>query len=432
MLTFGIPGFEHNFGLWFDRRRDAHDVARRTDSNVVPPFLEQPWARSGSGFAWDGLSKYDLESFNDWYFDRLREFAELSDRKGTILLFNFYMQHALLENRAHYVDFPWRPVNTIQETGMPARTPAANVFYDVSDAVRRRLHRTYMQKCLDELGAYSNVVFLLSQEYTGPLEFVEFWLDTILEWEQRSGRQVMIGLGATKDVLDAILSDPNRGRHVSVLDLRYWWYQPDGSLFAPPGGREVPGRYAGGYKAASTTPERIYEQVLSYRLSFPKRAILHMIEADVPQTWAFFMAGGSLLVRALGYEPMVEEDPRRSPDEYVAPHAAPIVRPIYQLVRAPLARSLPMLRPCPELVSEPHRNWCLADPGRNYLIYMRRGGLLELDLLDAPVRLAASWIDPFTGGRMTADLGLVSGGSVLSFRPPNGRDWVLWLRSVGE
>ena len=26
MLRFGYPGFEHNFGLWFDRRRDSHLV----------------------------------------------------------------------------------------------------------------------------------------------------------------------------------------------------------------------------------------------------------------------------------------------------------------------------------------------------------------------------------------------------------------------
>jgi Family of unknown function (DUF6298) len=52
MLQFGYPGFEHNFGLWYDRRRDAHDQARRADAMVRSPFLEQPWARSGKGKAW--------------------------------------------------------------------------------------------------------------------------------------------------------------------------------------------------------------------------------------------------------------------------------------------------------------------------------------------------------------------------------------------
>ena len=97
MRRYGYPGFEHNSGLWYDRRRDNHDTQRRSDQNVVPPFLEQPWARSTEGTAWDGLPKYDLTRFNPWYFGRLKEFAGHCDRKGTILFHNFYMQHALLE-----------------------------------------------------------------------------------------------------------------------------------------------------------------------------------------------------------------------------------------------------------------------------------------------------------------------------------------------
>ena len=119
MLRFGYPGFEHNFGLWYDRRRDAHDQAQRKDDKVVPPFLEQPWARSDKGKAWDGLSTYDLTKFNNWYFHRLKQFADLCDHKGTLLFHNHYMQHALLETSAHYVDFPWRPANCIQNTELP-------------------------------------------------------------------------------------------------------------------------------------------------------------------------------------------------------------------------------------------------------------------------------------------------------------------------
>jgi len=33
--------------------------------------------------AWDRLSKYDLSSFNPWYFDRLREFARRADEPET-------------------------------------------------------------------------------------------------------------------------------------------------------------------------------------------------------------------------------------------------------------------------------------------------------------------------------------------------------------
>jgi len=263
MLRFSYPGYEHNYGLWYDRRRDQHDTARRTNAKVIPPFLEQPWARSGHGTAWDGLTKYDLAKFNDWYFQRIKAFADLCDAKGTILFFNFYMQHALLETPAHYVDFPWRPANCLQSTQMPDRLPAANVFYDVSNRVRRKLHQVYIRKCLDVLGSNTNVVFLCSEEYTGPQSFMQFWLENVLAWEGESGRRVHIGLSATKDVVDAVLAEPRYATRIATVDLRYWWYQPDGSLVAPAGGKQVAARYKFGVQ--QTTPTQFHRQIREYR-----------------------------------------------------------------------------------------------------------------------------------------------------------------------
>ena len=109
MIQHGYPGLDYCFGLWYDRRRDVHDVVRRTDANAEPRFFEQPWLRCGKAPAWDGLPQYDLTRFNDWYFNRLKEFARLCEAKGIVFFHNYYMQHGLLEKPTHYVDFPWRP-----------------------------------------------------------------------------------------------------------------------------------------------------------------------------------------------------------------------------------------------------------------------------------------------------------------------------------
>ena len=64
MLAYGYPGFEHNYGLWYDRRRDAHDQEQRS----IPaegPFMEGPWARFGPETAWDGEPTYDLTQYAD-------------------------------------------------------------------------------------------------------------------------------------------------------------------------------------------------------------------------------------------------------------------------------------------------------------------------------------------------------------------------------
>ena len=83
MRARGLASYDHHYGLWYDRRRDDHLMVRRADGEVAPPYFEQPFARTGVGTAWDGLSKYDLTQFNTWYWRRLNEFAQLCDEQGT-------------------------------------------------------------------------------------------------------------------------------------------------------------------------------------------------------------------------------------------------------------------------------------------------------------------------------------------------------------
>ena len=64
LIANGDAALDHNYGLWYDRRRDDHERIRRINGDVLPPFLEQPFARSGIGAAWEGLSQYDLTQFN--------------------------------------------------------------------------------------------------------------------------------------------------------------------------------------------------------------------------------------------------------------------------------------------------------------------------------------------------------------------------------
>ena len=427
MLRYGYPGFEHNYGLWYDRRRDAHDTGRRRDAKVKPPFLEQPWARSKEGTAWDGLPKYDLTAFNPWYFQRLKAFADLCDKKGTILFHKFYMQHALLETQAHYADFPWRPVNCIQKTGMPDVIPAANAFYDVSNPVRRRLHRLYIRRCLDALGDNRNVVQLIAEEYTGPREFVEFWLDTIVAWEKEHGKQVTIGLGATKDVEDAILADAARARHIDVLDLRCWWLRADGTLYAPPGGRQVPGRSIenGFQQTKETSAPQIYRKIRRIRDRFPDKAIIDAIVADRREHWAFFMGGGSMLVRGqISYPNHVD------PPTYVKPQDMDVILPSYHLVRNYLAASIVRMRPADIVRRNPQTVWCLADAGKEYLVYTLHGGAIVLDLATAPGTYAVSWCNPRTGEK--TDGKPVSVQDTLSLSAPDDDDWLLWLRRAKE
>ncbi|MCS7033100.1 MAG: DUF6298 domain-containing protein [Phycisphaerae bacterium] len=289
MLQNNVAALDHHYGLWYDRRRDDHQRVRRMDGDVAPPFYEQPFARSGVGTAADGLSQYDLTKFNPWYFDRLKEFAGLCDEHGRVLLLQHYFQHNILEAGAHYTDFPWRTANNINETGFPEppffagdkRVFLAEQFYDITHPVRRELHRAYIRKCLDTFSENTNVIHFTSEEFTGPLHFVQFWLDTIAQWQRETGHDPLVGLAATKDVQDAILADPERATVVDVIDIRYWYYQSDGALYAPPGGAHLaPRQWARLLKPRPPSREQAIRAVTEYRQRYPHKAVTYSVEGQ--------------------------------------------------------------------------------------------------------------------------------------------------------
>ena len=299
---------DHNYGLWYDRRRDDHERIRRMNGEVWAPFYELPFARSGEGFAWDGLSKYDLTKYNDWYWRRLSEFTGLAEEKELVLFHQNYFQHNILEAGGHYADFPWRTANNVNDTPFPEpvfyagdkRIFMAEQFYDVSEPAYRQLHESYIRQCLNNFDDRNNVIQFISAEYTGPLSFIEFWLDVIKDWQQETGKEVLVALSATKDVQDAILSDSVRAPLVDVIDIRYWWYgvedQDSITLYAPEGGKSLaPRQHARLVKTPKETFHSTYRAVLEYSQRYPEKAILHNTQRSSAFGWAVFMGGGSLM-----------------------------------------------------------------------------------------------------------------------------------------
>jgi hypothetical protein len=397
----GAAVFEHNYGLWYDRRRDDHQMVRRIDGEVWPPFFEQPWARSGVGTAWDGLSKYNLTKFNPWYFARLKQFADLGEQKGLVLVHQMYFQHNVLEAGAHWADSPWRPANCLQPTGFPEPPPYVNnkrifmadAFYDVTHPVRRELHRLYIRKCLDEFADRPNVIHLTSAEYSGPLHFVQFWLDVVREWRADTGKRAVVGLSCPKDVQDAILADAPRAAAVDVIDLRYWWYTGGGSLYAPKGGENLaPRQHLREWKGdRSQTPASTARAVREYRRRFPDKVVL--CSTDRADGWAVLAAGGS-----------VPNLPRTADPRLLKDAAA--MRPF-------------------EPAGLTDGQWALAVPGRGYVVYSAAGDAVRLDLSGDAATYTARRVNVRTG---RAEGGQpVAGGRVAEFATPGGGPSVLWL-----
>jgi hypothetical protein len=407
MRAGNIVSLEHNYGLWYDRRRDDHEQVRRMDGMVWGPFYELPWARSGQGTAWDGLSMYDLTRFNHWYWDRLRRFADLADRKGLVLIHQNYFQHNILEAGAHWVDFPWRPANNINQTGFPEPPPFAGnkrifmsgQFYDTDHPARKPLHELYIRKCVDNFSNNSNVIQLIGAEYTGPLHFAEFWIDVIAGREEETDRNIIVGLSTTRDVQDAILNDPERASRVDIIDIRYWHYREDGTLYAPEGGKHLsPRQHARLVKPGNVTFSQVYRAVREYREKYPDKPVLCSYPEAERFGWAIFMAGGSLAA------------------------IPPVADPGF------LSDAVSMH---PVDITGGDDQYALGSTSTGLLIYLGSSQNNEIDLTRFSGSYRMKRIDPVTGN-ITDETACIRGGEKVRIETGKSVPAVLWLKKTGD
>ncbi|AYQ34565.1 pectate lyase [Runella sp. SP2] len=401
MKANNVLAIDHNYGLWYDRRRDDHERIRRMDSEVWTPFYELPFARSGKETAWDGLSKYDLTRYNRWYWSRLQQFAQLADQKGLVLIHQNYFQHNIIEAGAHYADFPWRPANNLNQTGFPEPVPyagdkrifMAEQFYDVSQPVRRQLHRAYIRQCLDNFSEQTGVIQLISAEYTGPLSFVQFWLDVIKEWEKEKKKNVWVALSTTKDVQDAILADASRAATVDVIDIRYWHYQANGTTYAPAGGQNLaPRQHARLLNPKRSSFDQVYRAVSEYRQQFPEKAVMYSGDGYDAFGWAILLAGGSMAS-------------------------------IPTVADRQFLKDLSTMKP---LASSPPQQWVSGNANVGFVIYTESAEA-SLDLTQVPHSYTLRFISPKTG-EMTTSGEEVKGGTVVTVKNPTGIASVIWLK----
>lgn len=388
--------------LWYERRRDDHARTRRANADVWAPFYEQPFSRSGRGEAFDRLSKYDLTKWNTWYWLRLKKFADLADQEGLLFLQEHYLQHNIIEEGAHWADYPWRSANNINEPGFAENPHYAGdkrvymgvEFYDTTNVVRKEFHRAYIRKSLDNFKENSNIIHHLGMEYTGPLHFVQFWLDVIGQWERENNKHVLVMLPGTKEVQDAILADPKRAAVVDIVDVIQWQYRKDGSLYAPPGGVSMAERqYARVYEVGETSFDQIYRTVSEFRDKYPGKALVYSRRGPELSEWAAFMGGGSLTslpeIKNTGFFKDAAE-------------------------MKPLAMNNPE-----------SKQYVLGENGMGYILFSS-SSKLSIDLTGDHVNYNLSWIIPTTGEIVQSKI-RVTGGIVSAISAPFEGTMVAWL-----
>jgi hypothetical protein len=329
----------------------------------------------------------------------LKQFADLADEKGLLLVHQNYFQHNIIEAGAHYADFPWRTANNINNTGFPEPVPyagdkrifMAEQFYDVNDPVRRAIHRAYIRKCLDNFKDNNAVIQLTGEEFTGPLHFVKFWLDMVKEWEKDTGKKQIIGLSVTKDVQDSILANPAYNSLVDLIDIRYWHYQQDSTAYAPKGGQNLaPRQHARLLKPKKTSFDQVYRAVSEYRKKYPNKAVIYSSDSFDQFGWAVLMAGGSL----------------------------PVLPELSQAFLGAVSKMKPI---------SSEGQYMLTDGNNSFVVYCQKNAL-NLTQLDKSKQYQIEWLDPRNGTVIKKEQ--ISAANFYQGELKSSSDRIAWIKPI--
>lgn len=355
-------------------------------------FIEpNPYARTGPGTARDGKPKFDLATFDPGYFDRLRQRVQQAGRRGiyvSVMLFQGWSSAKGWYGGRPWLGHPYHPDNNVQGFNGNRQNASGP---DLSDPQVRQRQAAYMRHVVDTVGDLDNVLYEVTNE--GGTKDWDWWVvRTVQDYERTKSKQHPVGLtGHGAENNEELLASPAT------------WISPGSDSW-----RDLKNdpRPAPGTKVSLLDTDHVFgvggDQKWVWKSFLRGHNVLFMDPYDDPQ-WEPILANQHVGVRDA-------EAPRRAMG-----HARRYAE------RMDLAASSPR----PELAST---KYCLASPGREYLVYLPDGGEVQVDLSGATGQFAVEWMQPISG-QITPGASL-DGGRWRSLQAPFDGDAVAFLRRL--
>ena len=126
----------------------------------------QPWSRTGDGTATDGKPKFDLSTFDQAYFDRLRERVFAAGNEGiyvAVMLFDGFGLH-LSPAPDNVAGHPFYAANNVNGIGI---TSLADYQVLPLDPRVQALQKAYIHKVVDTVHDLPNVLYEVANDSSG-------------------------------------------------------------------------------------------------------------------------------------------------------------------------------------------------------------------------------------------------------------------------
>jgi hypothetical protein len=380
----------HNFirlWRWELVRWDTKANREESPRHLCAPH---PWARTGPGMASDGKPKFNLEQFDEAYFKRLRSRVAAARDRGIYVSIMLFEGWGLRFAPGAYKAHPFHPDNNVNglDGALASGIKGTELFTLASPKVTA-FQEAYVRKVIDTVNDLDNVLYEIGNECDlTTTEWQYHMIRFIKKYESSKPKQHPVGMtsmgygGKTPADFDRLIQSPAD------------WISPN------------PNRYD--YKNDPPAAE-------GAKVIVPDTDHLWGVGGNVGWVWKSF---------ARGLNPIFMDSYRRGvldrgPDDQWEPirRAMGVTRRLAERV------NLSAMTPRNELAGS---GYCLADPGREYLIYLPQGGEVTANVSAAMGELAVEWIDPVEGTVSRAEPTPGSGQRIL--KAPFAGDAVLYLR----
>ncbi len=172
-----------------------------------------PWARSSAPGASDGGNKFDLKTWDDVYFDRLKDFLRQAGQRGIVVEVNLFCPNY---EPGLWAANPMNALNNINGIGQCVHTECYTLMHADLLAVQEAMTR----KIVQELSAFDNLYYEVCNEpYFGgvSMEWQHHIADCIVQTETPLARKHLISMNIANG--SAKITQPHPA--VSIFNFHY-------------------------------------------------------------------------------------------------------------------------------------------------------------------------------------------------------------------
>lgn len=375
-----ISGHGHNFTrLW----------AFENDGFVFSEVTPSIYKHSGTGLPHDKKRGYDLSRFNEDYFERLKARVSAANDRGIYVAVVLFGHAGNLGGETFF-----KKENNINGIdGDPDGDGIAIETRTLQIPSVTALQEAYVKKVIETLNSFDNVLFEIATE-SGPVT---------TSWQYHMIR--FIKLQETTMAKKHLVGMSSDGGSVMGDDTERL-FKSEAEWIGPGWNTETSSTYM------TDPPAATGEKVILIDSDH-----LWGIGGDSQWVWKSFLRG----LHPNYMDPYVEYDSGATWG---------CTQKQFDGARRAMGLTLKVANQINLVSMIPHNElssttYCLADPGKEYLVYFPDGGKGTIDLSHADRKLKVQWLKPTDGGLING--GVIAGGKQRQVEVPFGGDAILYL-----